>query len=94
MILKIKSITSSKLYKAKRKRPVSYQTVILNKSDHDLFSLYRVACLHPWEKLDKMKYPEKYKVVSGKGKTSGGYKIETKLVSIKPINLTLNIPQN
>ena len=65
------------IYKnAKRKRPVSYQTVILNKSDHDLFSLYRVACLHPWEKLDKMKYPEKYKVVSGKGKTSGDIKLK------------------
>lgn len=83
------------IYKnTKRKRPVNYQTVILEKSDHDLFALYRVACLHPWENLDKMKYPGKYKVVSGKGKTSGGYKIETKLVSIKPINLTLNIPKN
>ena len=40
-----------------------------------------------------MKYPGKYKVVSGKGKTSGGYKIETKLVSIKPINLIMNIPR-
>ncbi|AOR28859.1 hypothetical protein FORMB_18270 [Formosa sp. Hel1_33_131] len=82
------------IYKnAKRKRPVTSRTVVLEKSDHDLFSLYRVACLHPWEKLDKMKYPGKYKVVSGKGKTSGGYKIETKLVSIKPINLIMNIPR-
>ena len=38
------------IYKnAKRKRPVTSRTVVLEKSDHDLFSLYRVACLHPWE---------------------------------------------
>jgi hypothetical protein len=81
------------IYKnSKRKRPVTSQTIVLEKSDHELFSLYRVACLHPWEKLDKMKYPGKYKVVSGKGKTSGGYKIETKLLSVEPINLILNIP--
>ena len=81
------------IYKnTKRKRPVTSQTIVLEKSDDELFSLYRVACLHPFEKLDKMKYPGKYKVVSGTGKTSGGYKIKTELLSIKPINLILNIP--
>ena len=82
------------IYKnSKRRKPVTSQTVVLEKSDHELFSLYRVACLHPWEKLDKMKYPGKYKVVSGTGKTSGGYKIETQLLYIKPTNLILSIPR-
>ena len=48
------------IYKnSKRRKPVTSQTVVLEKSDHELFSLYRVACLHPFEALNKMKYPGK-----------------------------------
>jgi hypothetical protein len=81
------------IYKnSKNKKPITSHTVILKKSDNKLFSLYRVSCLHPFEILDKMKYPGNYMVVSGTGTTSNGYKIETKLVLTKTIYFEMNVP--
>jgi len=77
---------------SKKNKIITSRTVILKKSDNQSFSLYRVSCLHPFELMDKIKYSGNYIVISATGTTSGGYKIENKLLLTKPIYLEMNIP--
>lgn len=77
---------------SKKKKSITSQIITLKKTVNNLFSLYRVSCLHPFGMFDKIKYPGNYMVISGTGTTLGGYKIENKLILTKKIHLEINIP--
>ena len=72
---------------------ITWQIITLENSEHNFFSIYRVSCLHPYEKFDKIKYPGNYIVTSGIGKTKGGFDIKTKLLTVKSSKLEINIPK-
>ena len=76
-----------------RKDEITSQILKMKKSDNNLFPVYRVSCLHPFENLLQLNLPENYLVVSGTGITRGGFKIVTELTDHKPIQMQLVVPE-
>lgn len=72
---------------------ITTQTLTMKKSDNNLFPLYRVSCLHPFENLMQLNLPGNYLVISGTGITRGRFKIVTELTEYKPILLQLVVPE-
>ena len=77
---------------AKRKKQVMSQTIVAKKHHSNLFPLYRVACLHPFEIFSKLNMPENYIVLGGNGTTFQGGQVQTKLLSSHDIQLNLTVP--
>jgi hypothetical protein len=76
-----------------RNEEITNQTLTMKKSDNNLFPLYRVSCLHPFENLLQLNLTENYLVISGNGITKGGFKIITELTEYKTIQLQLVVPE-
>ena len=64
----------------------------LMKSDVNFFKLYRLACLHPFERMLWLTLPGDFLVMSGTGMGSNGVKSESRLADIKSEKLTIKIP--
>lgn len=89
-----KTVEVSIFKNAKKKKPVMTQTLTMKKYHVNLFPLYRVSGLHPFEMLSKIDISGNYIVTGGKGKAFLGHTLMTKLVYTKEIALELVVPEN
>ena len=81
------------IYKNSRKKtPVMIQTLTMKPHGINLFPLYRVAGLHPFEILSNIDPGQNYVVMSGTGNAFTGHRIDMKLQTLKNVDLTLVVP--
>ena len=99
---KFETLESDELYKkvkltvysdASRKNEIATHVLNLKKSDINLFSAFRVSCLHPFESFSKLILPGNYIVESGTGSSKGGFIRNSKLITSKSTQLTIVAPK-
>lgn len=83
-----------KVYKnLKKKKSLINYDLQIKKHDVNLFPVFRINCIHPYEFLEKLNIFKNGIVVKAKDNTLSGKLIEYKLEELKEVNFELNIPK-
>ena len=79
---------------SKRKKPHHSLLLKAKKSKTNLFAIFRVNCLHPFEFTSKIDIPENLVIESGESINGSRDKTKFKLALLKDVKFELEIPQN
>jgi hypothetical protein len=77
---------------SKRKKSIMSYDFELILNDTNLFSTFRLSCIHPFEFVSKFNMYENYLVKNAVGNTLSGKKIENNLLVYKKVNFSIRIP--
>lgn len=77
---------------SKRKKSIISYDLELIPNDTNLFSTFRLSCIHPLEFVSKFNMNENYIVKKAVGNTLSGKKIENNLLVYKKVDFSINIP--
>lgn len=81
-----------KVYKnAKKKKSIMSYDLVLKSNKSNLFSAFRISCIHPFEFINRLNINENYIVESAKGNVISGKSIEHKLLDISEFKLILRV---
>jgi hypothetical protein len=83
-----------KIYKnSKKKKPLMNYDLQLKNHEKNLFPVFRINCIHPYEFLENLNIFKNGVVINAQGNTLSGRLIEYKLEDLKEVNFEINIPK-
>lgn len=87
-----KKVTLNVYKNSKRKKSIMSYDFELIPNETNLFSAYRLSCIHPFEFVSKFNIYENYIVKKAVGNTLSGEKIENNLLQYKKVDFSISIP--
>lgn len=78
---------------SKKKKSLKDYDLVIKKNSSNLFPVFRINSIHPYEFVEKLNIFENGVVVSASGKTVSGEQIEFKLEELKQVSFELDIPK-
>jgi hypothetical protein len=78
---------------SKKKKPLRDYDLVIKKNSSNLFPVFRINSIHPYEFVEKLNIFENGVVISANEKTVLGDQIEFKLEELKQVSFELDIPK-
>lgn len=78
---------------SKKKNPLRNYDLQIKNHEKNLFPVFRIHCMHPYEFLESLNIFKTGVVLNAQGNTSSGKLIEFKLEELKDVNFRITIPK-